>query len=496
MHAESASNPSRVDNQATRQPINPSVNPSSPHSYSPTPPLPHADLPLPPTVEDVFSLDALPPIRRWTQWGGVAIAASVGIATVLAAFTPYRVTIPAAATIRPVGELKQIEATTAGTVVAIAVSENQSVQTGEIIAQIDDTQLQNRKNQLQNNAEQAQLQLQQIEAQLKTLERRMQAEDDRAQRLISAASAELHQTRRSYEDQQIIAITEVEEIEAQLRSEEASLAAARLQVQRYEPLANTGAISQEQLDRARLAVQQQEEAIAAMQARLKRAATALNPHDAEVEIAQARIAQEQASNESTLAVLTQEQEALIQQSLEIQQQQIQNQHELNQVNQDLQQMIIRAPVSGTLFQLNLRNSGQTVAAGDAIANIAPSASDLLIKALVSATEIHQIAIGQPAQVRISACPYPDYGTLSGVVQTISPDVIHSQATVMTAEGSAVSEMPSGYFEVTVKPEAIAFGPGRHQCSLRPGMAGRADIITNEETVLTFLLRKVKLLTDL
>ncbi|MEO0828193.1 MAG: hypothetical protein AAFY67_21550 [Cyanobacteria bacterium J06642_9] len=44
--------------------------------------------------------------------------------------------------------------------------------------------------------------------------------------------------------------------------------------------------------------------------------------------------------------------------------------------------------------------------------------------------------------------------------------------------------------------AIASGPGGHQCALRPGMTGRTDIVTHEETVLTFLLRKAKRLTDL
>lgn len=483
----------RAYNQPARQPA---VSPPPQPPNSPTSQLPNPEFSPTSSTEDFLSLDALPPIRRWTQWGGVAIAASVGIATVLAAFTPYRITIPAAATVRPVGELKQIEATTAGTVVAIAVSENQSVQMGDVIARIDDTPLQTRKNQLQTNIEQAQRQLQQIEAQRQTLDRRIQAEGDRAQRLISAANAELRQTRRSYQDQQIAVVAEVEEVEAQLRSERVSLEAAQLQVQRYEPLAATGAISQEQLDEVRLAAQQQQEAIAATQARLRRVEAGLNPSDAGVAIAQARIAQEQASSESTLASLIQEQEALMQQSLEVQQQQSQDQHALNQVNQELQQTIIRAPVTGTLFQLDLRNPGQTVAAGDAIASIAPDESDLTIKALVSTTAIHQIAVGQPAQVRISACPYPDYGTLPGTVQTISPDIVNAQATAVTAASAAGVGDQSGYFEVTVTPDVLSFGPGRHQCSLRSGMTGRADIMTHEETVLTFLLRKVKLLTDL
>ncbi|MEO1347961.1 MAG: HlyD family efflux transporter periplasmic adaptor subunit [Cyanobacteria bacterium J06635_15] len=457
---------------------------------SPAPPPPCSPAP------DLLSLNTLPPVRRWTQWGGLAIAASVGLATALAAFTPYRVTVKAEATVRPAGELKQVEATTAGTVVEIQVTENQSVQAGEVVARLNDTQLQTRKNQLQTNLEQAQQQRQQVKAQIQALERRIQAEGDRAQRLIDTARAELLQAHRVHSDQQIVAMAEVDEIEAQLRSEQASLEATQLQVQRYESLAATGAISQEQLEEARLARQQQQEVIAATQARLRRVRTRLNPSDAEVAIAQERIAQEQASRAATLAALNQEREALMQQAIDIQQQQLQDRHALNQVEQDLLQTVIRAPVTGTLFQLNLRNPGQAVTAGDSLAQIAPNASGLTIKALVPTSEIRQIAVGQPAHLRISACPYPDYGTLAGNVQQISPDVVTAQPTGAIAgpPSSSPGSQP-GHFEVTLQPDNLAFGQGSRQCSLRPGMTARADILTQEETVLKFLLRKARLLTS-
>lgn len=445
---------------------------------------------------DRVSLDALPPIHRWTRWGGMAIAASVGLGTLLAAVTPYRVTVNAEATIRPVGELNQIEATLAGTVVEIMVAENQSVQAGEVVVRLDDSQLQTRKHQLQSNIEQSQLQLQQIDAQAQILEQRIQAEQERAQRLVSVARSELRQAERIHHDQHIAATAEVSEIQAQLQADQANLMAAQRQVQRYETLATAGAISQVELEEAQLAMQQQEHAIAVTQAKLQRAGVGINPSDAEIVIAQDRIAQSQSSGDATLAALIQEQGVLMQHRVEIQQQQQQDRYEINQVEQDLSQTIIRAPVAGTLFQLELRNSGQAVAAGDTIAHLAPDDAGLTIKALVSAVEIHQIQVGQPVQLRISACPYPDYGTLSGTVQYISPDVIPAQTTGVSGSGNPTSSSsPSGWFEVTIQPASSVFGQRSQHCSLQLGMTGRADIMTHEETVLTFLLRKVKLLTD-
>ena len=68
-----------------------------------------------------------------------------------------------------------------------------------------------------------------------------------------------------------------------------------------------------------------------------------------------------------------------------------------------------------MFQLNLRNPGQTVTLGEQIAHIAPTHSSLIIKALVPAQEIDKVEIDQKVQMKVSACPYPDYGTLKGVV---------------------------------------------------------------------------------
>ena len=53
-----------------------------------------------------------------------------------------------------------------------------------------------------------------------------------------------------------------------------------------------------------------------------------------------------------------------------------------------------------------------------------------------------------------------------------------------------------FYEVTIEPEYLSLGKDNNQCTLQLGMEGRADIITREETVLKFLLRKARLLTDL
>ncbi len=449
---------------------------------------------LPPIQENEF----LPPISRWTQVGGLVIVSIMGIAVTLAAVTQYKVTVKAQATVRPVGELRLVQAATEGPVVKILVKGNQQVEQGDAIATINDSHLQTKKSQLQSNIQQAQLQLTQINTQIATLDRQILAEKNRSARAVAAAKAELSQRNRDYQERQITTTADLEEAKANVRVAIATLSAAQTKHRRYQSIAQVGALSRNHLEEAELAVRQQEQAIAAAQAKQQRVAAALNPSQAEVAIASERIAQEQASGQANVAALDKEREALIQQRIEVNKQLKQHTHELKQVELDLRQTTITATADGIISTLHLRNPGQTVRAGEAIAEIVPSDAPLEVKAGVSPQERSKLQAGQTVQMRVSACPYPDYGVLEGEVSQISEDTIKPQANPAAASpnsGQSGGAAPA-FYEVRIKPESRSFGRRQHQCTIQPGMEGRVDIITKEETVLRFLLRKARLIADL
>ncbi len=490
-------------------------------------------------LTQVAENDFMPAISPWTRLGGLFLVGSVGIAITLSAFTPYKVIVKAQAKVRPAGELRIVEAKTEGTVVAINVEENQPIKRGDIIATIDSSRLETKKSQLQSQIQQSKLQLGQINAQIRTLERQIQADKNRTQRAIEVAKVELSRSRREYQDRQITSQAEVAEAEANVRlaeeewqqaqaqftsaqanlkSNQAALASATSRRDRYEKISVTGALSQNQLEEAQLEVEQlqqqvaaqkatvkqhkrgiarQQQAVEAAKARLNNVRAALNPNDGEVEIAKQRIAQERASGEAAAAALYREQEAMIQQRIELEQQLTRDIRELKQINRDIEQTIIKAPDNGILFQLSLRNPSQTVQPGSEIARIAPDETSLTLEALVSSSDISNVKIDQQAQVRISACPYPDYGTLKGVVKRISPDAIPYDSNSNSSNSQNMSQTKAAsVYKVKLEPERLTLSQGKNQCALQLGMEGRADIITNEETVLKFLLRKARLITDL
>ena len=482
----------------------------------------------------------LPPIGNWIRFGGLFIVLVAGLAVPLASKINYKVAVEGQASIRPDGELRFVQAATPGTIRELRVTENQRVKQGDVIAVLDRSRLETKQAQLQDSIRQGKLQLGQIEAQIIAQNNRIVAESDRASRIIISANAELAHSQRNYQNLRITTAAEAAEAKANLqltaqelqqaqtdlvtvtadwKSSQAEFNAAIAKRDRYQTIANSGAISQNQLEEAKLAVTQLQEqsngkksaitrqkqeitrriqALDAARARLINVRAAIDPSNAEVAIARSNIAREKAIAKATIANLQKEKEALIGQSIEVQDRIDRDKSELQQIAIDLEETIIKATADGTIFQLNLRNGGQTLAAGDRIAQIAPNNSSLVVKALVSAKEIGKIEIGQISRTKISACPYPDYGTLTGTVTKIAPDAIAPQANGMQAATPQTTMQAGGnvFYEVTIEPDNNILQRHTHQCVLQSGMEGNADIITKEESVLKFLLRKAKLLTDI
>lgn len=470
-----------------------------------------------PNSEDLHILEAnefLPHIGKWIHIGGGVMIGMFVVAISLSSVLYYNVTVKVPATIRPLGELRLVESAITGTVKKIAVKENQIVNKGEVIAYLDDSQFQSQKKQLQNTIQQSKLQLLQIDAQINEINTQIIAQTNLNERTILAARAELTGTKRNYQDQQIKTGTEMTQAKitinlaknqlerlqkekvliASLQEAEAALKLAISQRDRLQNIVTSGAISQNLMEEKEQAVTSAqaklEQAVKLAQINLQKAKIGINPSNANVTVALERINQEKARGDGNLAALKKERELLIQQRLELQKQQIRTGQELQQLENELNKSVIRSPTKGTLMQLKLRNSGQVVQLSEALAQIAPVDAPLIIKAHVSAKDIDKIKIGQAVQMQVSSCPYPDYGTLKGTVKTIAPDVIAT-----TQNNYIISTPQLATYEINIDPQNLFLGKGDRLCYLKSGMEGRADIISQQETVMQFILRKSKLITN-
>ncbi|MBW4602373.1 MAG: HlyD family secretion protein [Calothrix sp. FI2-JRJ7] len=500
----------------------------------------HSNSDFLPTIQEN---EFLPPISRWTSVGGLVMLTFVGIAIAVASIAKYKVTVKAPASFRPAGELRIVQAATEGAVQRVLAKENQVVKKGDIIATIDDSRLQTKKSQLQSNIQQSRLQFVQINAQIGALDSQIRAETDRINRIVAGAEAELSGRSREYQDKKITTTADVEEASANVRIAQkelqkafadlkstqanlgatvATLTAAQSKRNRYQKVAKEGALSQDQFEEAQLAVSQHEQAVSGQKAaieaqkqtigrlqqaveasvaRRQRALAVVNPSNAEVTVSLERIAQEKASLKSNQATLDKERKSLIQQRITTEQTIVRDTRELQQIEIDLNQTAISATADGIISKLNLRNPGQTVRPGEEIAQIVPSNTPLVVKASVASEQKSKLKEGQKVLLRVSACPYPDYGTLKGKVKTISPDAFVPQANNANAISGATAAsqkaaLVGAFYEVTIEPESLSLNHGKKQCAVQLGMEGTADIISKEETVLQFFLRKARLIADL
>jgi multidrug efflux pump subunit AcrA (membrane-fusion protein) len=479
---------------------------------------------LPIHQEDEF----LPPVSGWTIFGGLFLVGTVAIAFTVSAFTPLPVTVKATAMVRPNGEVKLVQAPTEGTVTKIEIKENQTVTQGQALVTLDASRFSTRESQLQGNELQNLQQLQQISEQIKSLNLQIDAETEKMNRAISGAQADHLRMGKEHQERGLTVEAQINEAranvqiaeeewqksqsdlkaaESSLRGSESALKIAQQKSDRYQQVGES-ALGKDRLEEAQLAVEQQGElvverqallqsqkqsvtrqlnAVESAKARLQAALATVNPSDGLVIMAQEKMAQEKATGEGSLARLSQEKSNLLQRQSELEKQLSNDQQESLQVQREISKTVVSAPISGVILKLNLRNPNQTVRVGEEIAQIAPSNTPLVIKAKVSTGDISKVKIGQKSQMRVSAYPYPDYGILEGRVISISPDAIIPQNTGVN------SILP--YYEVTIQSDKVYLKDDPKN-ALQPGMEIQADIVAKNETVLTFILRKARLLTDL
>jgi multidrug efflux pump subunit AcrA (membrane-fusion protein) len=89
-------------------------------------------------------------------------------------------------------------------------------------------------------------------------------------------------------------------------------------------------------------------------------------------------------------------------------------------------------------------------------------------------------------------PYTDHGLLTGKVTQVAAD---TKQLDRSADATSRDSTNNASYEVTIQPDTLVVGTSGTKCQIRSGMEGRAEIISKEETVFRFLLRKARLLVN-
>jgi HlyD family secretion protein len=144
----------------------------------------------------------------------------------------------------------------------------------------------------------------------------------------------------------------------------------------------------------------------------------------------------------------------------------------------LSRIDIRAPVSGTVHELDVFTIGGVLGAGEVAMLIVPENDTLIVDAQIEPQEIEELRMGQKAVVRFSAFSDPNLKDAIGEITMISPDLIADQKTGRP------------YYRVKLSVDSPLDTSGQ-SLKLVPGMPVETFIAKGDRTVLAYLLQPVK-----
>jgi multidrug resistance efflux pump len=141
------------------------------------------------------------------------------------------------------------------------------------------------------------------------------------------------------------------------------------------------------------------------------------------------------------------------------------------------QAVIRAPLDGIVTAGEVK-VGDLLERGKPVMEIAAQ-QGFCFEAAVPSTEVGHLRLGMPARIKLDAYDYQQYGTVAGTVVFISPDsgVLEGHSTVT--------------YLVRVALAGEEVGRGDLHGRVKLGMAGQAEIVTGQESLLTLLVKKLR-----
>jgi hemolysin D len=141
------------------------------------------------------------------------------------------------------------------------------------------------------------------------------------------------------------------------------------------------------------------------------------------------------------------------------------------------QAVIRSPIDGVVTSGEVK-VGDLLEQGKSFAEVAEQAG-YRFEASIPSEEVGRLRLGMPARVKLDAYDYQRYGTVDGSVCFIAPDSGQPEG------GRAAS------FTVRIELKGDTVGRDQYRGRVRLGMAGRAEIVTGRESLLSLLRKSVR-----
>lgn len=343
-----------------------------------------------------------------------------------------------------------------GRVVEAPFQEGDSVNVGEVLVRLDTAQIENRMERLQQTLAAAEKEL----AMLTGLETLLAQELSAAKR---KTTAELEQAEAALARAQDLRSSAV-------RSGEATVHAARDVVLRMQPLRESGVVAEEQFVKAEAALREAEEKLVSAklpvdQGSVRVARGALELIDREFAVRCADAQARRVAKEGELAAARQD---------------------LRQLELQRHESVLRSPIDGVIVSGQI-DPGDVLEPGKPVLKIAPR-DGYRFETTIASEDVGQVKVGMPVRIRFDAYDYQQYGSLEGRVAYISPDSRPIEQPTGHAAGPAAN---SAAYLVRIEMQANEVGRGSLRGAIKLGLGGTADIITDRESLLVLLFKRIR-----
>lgn len=452
-------------------------------------------------------IDTLP--RVWTRGLLYFLVIFAGIILPWAILFKVDETGSARGRLEPKGKTIRLDTPVAGTVTQVFVKEGQTIAEQQPLLELESeeikTELQQVRAKLEGQLDRlAQLEVlkNQVLLSIRTQEQQNQAQQLEKQAQVEQARQNYSSLQNTYNLQEEEKSMQVAQVQQNIESSQTAFTLAKIrlaealrEVQRYRKLWQQGAIAEvkvvEQEDLAREKQRLKEQAQSdVQQAKLRQAEQQSSyekiMYQAQSEIAQAqlRLQEQQKSYQSLvqagkLALLKSDEQFqdLEGQIVTLKAENSQSRGQIKSGEYQLGQRLLRAPISGTIFQLPIQRTGAVVQPSMLIAEIAPKNYALILKAQIATAESGSLRPGMPVKMKFDAYPFQDYGVVEGKLLQISP----TSKVTETNQGASVT------FDLEIALEQTCIQIQKGCAALVPGQTATAEVIVRQRRIIDYIL---------
>lgn len=149
---------------------------------------------------------------------------------------------------------------------------------------------------------------------------------------------------------------------------------------------------------------------------------------------------------------------------------------------------LAAPEDAIVLEIAQRSIGSVLREAEILFTLVPLDAPLEAEVRISPLDIGLAKVGDEVRIKLDAFPFQRYGTLKGVIATISPDAFrpgHSNAGGSPDQSAAGASAPYHKARVRLVDTELGKVPGQHR--LLPGMTVTAEIKVGRRRVITYLL---------